>query len=179
MDKKETIAETMRAFMATSPSVEEFPTYKSLNDYVGALHGLPEGKVQALAGPKAWAWTPDQTTGVWRKATDVEVESRRERAAGKAHGGPRSKVLSDADRAAIDAQVMALIAVDNPALAPLLADLKAKQASDDAARKGSLRDRLSAAIDKLGLEWVVKILEARVATESEIETAMEEKVENT
>lgn len=161
MEKKDTIAATMRALMESGPSVETYPTYKALNDAVGKVHNLPAGKCQALAGEKAWAWYADTDTGTWRKATEAEIESKRTAAAGKAHGGPRSKVLSDADRTALDAQVTALQTVANPALAPLLADLKAKQAADDAARKGSLKDRLQAAIEKLGLEKAVDILEAR------------------
>lgn len=163
IEKKETIAATMREFMASGPSVEEFPNYKSLNDYVGNLHGLKEGKCQALAGEKAWIWTADPTTKTWRKATDVEIESRREKAAKKNHGTRRSKVLSDADRAALDAQVTALEGINDPALAPLLADLKAKQASDDLARKGSLKDRLQAAVETLGLQAAVELLEAAEA----------------
>jgi hypothetical protein len=160
MQKQNTIAETMRKLMESGPSVETFPTYKSLNDHVGKVHGLTEGKCQALAGEKAWAWTPDQTTGKWRKATDVEVEARRAKAAGKSHGVRGSKVMSDVDRAALDAQIEALEQVANPALAPLLEGLKARQAADDAARKGSLKDRLQAAIDKLGIARAVDLLEA-------------------
>jgi hypothetical protein len=174
MEKKDTIAETMRVFMASGPSVKDYPTYRALNDYVGKLHGKAEGVCQALAGEKAWAWTPDQVTGTWRKATDVEVESRRAKAATKVHGVRTPKVMSDADRAALDAQVKALEQVANPALAPLLADLKAKQASDDAARKGSLKDRLQTAIDKMGMELAVKTLESlsvAIVAEMEADTA--------
>lgn len=166
MEKKDTIAETMRAFMESGPSVETFPTYKRLNDAVGAVHGKAEGVCQALAGEKAWAWYADQTTGKWRKSTDAEFKAKQEAAAGKAHGGPRSKVLSDADRTALDAQIVALQAVNNPALAPLLADLQARQTADDNARKGSLRDRLQAAIDKLGLARAVDALEFVQASET-------------
>ena len=160
MIKQDTIAATMRQFMETGPSTATYPTYMSLNDHVGALHGLTTGRCQALAGEKAWAWTPDTTTGRWRKATDVEVESRRTRAAAKARGSRKSKVLSDADRASLDAQVAALETVNNPALAPLLAEAKAKQAADDEARKGSLKDRLQAVVARLGLARAVEALEA-------------------
>ena len=160
MQKKETIAGTMAAFMTTSPDVATYPSYKSLNDAVGAVHGLPAGKCQALAGPKAWAWAKDEASGKWRKATEDEVEACKANAATKAHGGPRSKVMTDEARAALDAQVTALETVNNPALAPLLAGLKAQQVADDLARKGSLKDRLQAAIDKMGLEWVVATVEA-------------------
>lgn len=166
MIKQESIAATMREFMATGPSVEEYATYKSLNDAVGAVHGLPAGKCQALAGEKAWAWTPDQTTGTWRKATDVEVEARRARAATKSRGSRAPKVMSDEDRASLDAQVVALETVDNPALAPLLAELVARQSADDQARRGTLKDRLQAAIDRLGLARVVECLEAEVAEDA-------------
>ena len=159
MEKRETIAETMRAFMQSAPSIADFPSYKSLNDHVGKLHGLPAGKVQALAGPKAWGWHPDQETGRWRKSTEAEFNSKQAAAATKAHGGPRSKVLSAADRAALDAQVIALETVNNPALTPLLEGLKAKQAADDAARRGSLKDRLAAAVEALGIERAVALLE--------------------
>jgi hypothetical protein len=165
MTKEKTIAETMRKLMESGPSVADYDCYKALNDAVGKVHGLPEGKCQALAGEKAWSWYADQTTGVWRKATPEEVEAKRSAAAGKSHGVRGSRVLSDADRAALDAQIAALETVNNPALAPLLAGLKAKQASEDAARKGSLKDRLQAAVDKLGLEKVVEILEAAEAAE--------------
>lgn len=160
MEKKDTIAATMREFMESGPSVKDFPSYKALNDAVGKVHGLADGKCQALAGVKAWLWHADTTTGKWRKATDDEFQAKQEAAAGKNHGGPRSKVMTDADRAALDAQVTALEAVDNPALAGLLAGLKAQQVADDLARKGSLKDRLQAAIDKMGLEWVVATVEA-------------------
>ena len=166
MQKMDTIAATMREFMATGPSVAEFPSYKSLNDFVGDLHGLPEGKCQALAGEKAWQWTPDTVSGIWRKATEAEIAACREKAATKNHGGPRSKVLSDADRAALEAQVKALEAVANPALEPLLADLRGKVAADDAARKGSLKDRLSVAIDALGLAEVVALLEGAIEADA-------------
>lgn len=159
IEKQDTIAATMRHLMATGPSITDYPNYKALNDAVGAAHGLPEGKCQALAGEKAWAWYADTATGRWRKATPEEVESRRQKAATKAHGTRKAKVLSDADRAALDAQVAALEAVDNPALAPLLEDLRGKQAADDAARKGSLKDRLQGLVDRLGLETVVEVLE--------------------
>lgn len=160
MQKQETIAATMKVFMESGPSVETYPNYKSLNDAVGKVHGLKEGKCQALAGPKAWAWHADtERTGTWRPATEQEVEARRTAAANKVHGTRTPKVMSDADRAALDAQVTALLAVNNPALAPLLAELQGKQAADDAARKGSMKDRLAAAIDKIGLEKVVAILE--------------------
>jgi hypothetical protein len=162
MQKQNTIAETMRKLMESGPSVETFPTYKSLNDHVGKLHGKAEGVCQALAGEKAWQWTPDQTTGKWRKATDVEIESRRAKAAGKTHGVRGSKVMSDVDRAALDAQIEALRAVDNPTLRPLLTSLYEKQWADDAARKGSLKDRLQAAVDALGLARAVDLLEAQV-----------------
>ena len=164
IEKQDTIAETMRKFMGTGPSTATYPTYKSLNDYVGSLHGLPEGKCQALAGEKAWAWHPDTTTGKWRKATEAEIQAKRTAAAQKNNGGSRKpKILSDADRAALDAQVAALEAVNNPALEPLLADLKARQAADDAARKGSLKDRLAACIDKLGTVQAVTLLEEAIA----------------
>lgn len=159
MIKQDTIAATMKAFMATHPSVTEYPSYKALNDAAGAVHGLPAGKCQALAGPKAWAWYADETTGTWRKATDAEFKAKQEAAAGKNHGVRGSKVLSDEDRAALDAQIAALEQVANPALEPLLADLRGKQASDDAARRGSLKDRLAAATDYLGAELAVKVLE--------------------
>ena len=166
--KQDTIAETMRQFMSTGPSTATYPTYKALNDAVGAVHGLKEGKCQALAGEKAWAWHPDTELGIWRKATDEEVKAKRTAAAGKNHGGSRkAKVLSEADRAALDAQVTALEAIDNPALAPLLEDLKAKQAADDLARKGSLKDRLAAAVDKLGMDKAVTLLEAAAAEDAE------------
>jgi len=167
MEKKETIAGTMKAFMESGPSVKDFPTYKSLNDEVGKVHGLVAGKCQALAGPKAWAWTPDQTTGRWRKATDVEFANRKAAAAGKNHGGPRSKVLSAEDRASLDAQIEALETVNNPALAGLLAGLKAQQVADDLARKGTLKDRLNAAVEKLGLAEAVAILEETAAAAAE------------
>ena len=77
IEKKETIAETMRAFMGSGPSTATYPTYKALNDAVGAVHGLPEGKCQALAGEKAWAWHADTVTGKWRKATEAETEAKR------------------------------------------------------------------------------------------------------
>ena len=163
MTKQDTIADTMRQFMASGPSVEDYPTYKSLNDHVGAVHGLAEGKCQALAGEKAWAWTPDTVSGAWRKATDVEFTNRKAKAATKAHGTRTSKVMSDADRAALDAQVTALETVSNPTLAPLLAGLKAQQAADDQARKGSLKDRLAACVNTLGLEQVVNGLERAIA----------------
>jgi hypothetical protein len=180
MIKQSTIAETMRKLMESGPSVETFPTYKSLNDHVGKLHGKEPGSCQALAGEKAWQWTPDQTTGKWRKATDVEVESRRAKAAEKNHGGPRNKVMSDEDRKALDAQIAALKAVDNPTLRPLLTSLYERQWADDAARKGSLKDRLQAAIDVLGMERAVGLLEAAAidATIAEVEKAIEEKAEN-
>ena len=160
MTKQETIAATMATLMASGPAVATYPTYKALNDAVGAVHGLTEGKCQALAGEKAWAWTPDTVSGAWRKATDVEFANRKAKAATKAHGTRKSKVMTDEDRAALDAQVTALETVNNPALAKLLADSKAQQAADDQARKGSLKDRLQAAIDKMGLEWVVTALES-------------------
>lgn len=166
MEKQETIAGTMASLMASGPAVAEYPSYKSLNDAVGKVHGHPAGKVQALAGEKAWAWTPDTITGVWRKATEEEINARRDKAASKNHGGPRSKVLSEEDRTALDAQVEALTAVNNPALLPLLNGLKAKQADDDSARKGSLKDRLAACVDKLGLEACVNCLEAAAAAEN-------------
>ena len=167
MQKKETIAATMAAFMAAGPSVTEYGTYKALNDAVGAVHGLDKGKCQALAGAKAWAWFADTTTGKWRKATDDEFQAKQDAAAGKNNGGTRkSKVLSDEDRAALDAQVAALETVNNPALAPLLAGLKAQQASDDQARKGSMKDRLQAAIAKLGIDRAVTLLEEAVAAEN-------------
>jgi hypothetical protein len=153
----------MRVFMESGPSVTDYPSYKSLNDAVGAVHGLPAGKCQALAGEKAWAWYADTVAGTWRPATEQEVEAKRAAAAGKNHGGPRSKVLSDADRAALDAQIEALRAVDNPTLRPLLTSLYEKQWADDAARRGSLKDRLQAAIDKLGLQAAVDLLEAAAA----------------
>ena len=162
MEKKETIAGTMAAFMATSPDVATYPSYKSLNDAVGAVHGLKEGKCQALAGPKAWAWAKDEVTGKWRPATAAEIVARQTAAATKNHGGPRSKVLSDEDRAALDAQVTALETVNNPALAGLLAGLKAQQTADDAARKGSLKDQLAACVDKLGLAEAVALLEGAI-----------------
>ena len=165
MQKQETIAATMRLFMESGPSITEFTSYKTINDYVGALHGLPAGKVQALAGPKAWAWAKDETSGKWREATEAEIAACRANAATKNHGGPRSKVLSDADRAALDAQIEALQAVNNPALAGLLAGLKAQQVNDDTARKGSLKDRLQAAVDRLRLSEAVRILEAEVAAD--------------
>ena len=164
MQKQETIAATMRQFMEGAPSVAEFPSYKALNDAVGKVHGHPAGKVQALAGEKAWKWTPDMVTGKWRPATEAEIAACRAKAATKNHGGPRSKVLSDEDRAALDAQVTALETVNNPALAPLLAGLKAQQAADDAARKGTLKDRLQAAIEKLGLVQAVTLLEEAAET---------------
>lgn len=160
MTKGKTIAGTMAAFMATGPSVQEFPNYKTLNDAVGKAHGLAEGKCQALAGEKAWQWHADTTTGTWRKATPEEVEAKRAAAATKGHGGPRSKVMGEEERKSLDAQVTALETVANPALSPLLAELKARQTADDAARKGTLKDRLAAAVDKLGLEKAVEILEA-------------------
>lgn len=160
MTKQDTIAETMRAFMESGPSVSDYPNYKTLNDAVGAVHGLKEGKCQALAGEKAWAWAKDETSGKWRKATDDEFQAKQEAAAGKNHGGTRkSKVMGDADREALDAQVTALETVNNPALAGLLAGLKAQQAADDAARKGSLKDRLAAAVETLGIERAVTLLE--------------------
>ena len=162
MTKQDTIAETMRQFMATGPAVETYPSYKALNDAVGEAHGLPAGKCQALAGEKAWQWFADKTTGVWRKATEEEIAARRDAAAGKNHGTRASKVLPDEDRAALDAQIAALEAVDNPALAGLLAGLKAQQAADDAARKGTLKDRLQAAIDALGLAEAVALLEGAI-----------------
>ncbi len=179
IEKQDTIAGTMRALMATGPSVADYPTYKALNDYVGALHGLPAGKCQALAGEKAWAWHPDTVTGRWRKSTDDEFASKKEAAARKNNGARKAKVLSDADRAALDAQVAALqaVAVNNPALAPLLEELKARQAADDLARKGSLKDRLQAAVDKLGLAVAVGILESRVA-ETGAEDATEDATED-
>ena len=167
MTKQDTIAATMATLMASGPSVKEYTSYKSLNDAVGAVHGLAAGKCQALAGEKAWVWTPDQVTGKWRKATDVEFEARREKAATKNHGTRTSKVMSDVDRAALDAQVTALETVNNPALAKLLADSKAQQAADDQARKGSLKDRLQAAVDTLGLEQVVNGLERAIAAAAE------------
>jgi hypothetical protein len=148
---------------------------------VGKTHGLPEGKVQALAGPKAWAWYPDQTTGTWRKATPEEVTARREKAAGKVHGVRGPKAMPEADRKALDAQIAALKAVDNPTLRPLLTSLYERQWADDAARKGSMKDRLATAIDKIGLAKAVEILEARTDIEetvTEIEKAVEEKAEN-
>lgn len=160
MTKEQTIAGTMKAFMESGPSIKDFPTYKSLNDYVGSLHGKAEGVCQALAGEKAWAWAQDTETGKWRPATEQEVEARRTAAAGKAHGTRTPKVMPDADRAALDAQVTALETVNNPALAPLLADLLARRNADDAARKGSLKDRLAAAVERLGLERAVNLLEA-------------------
>jgi len=164
MEKEQTIAATMRKLMQSGPSVKEFPTYKALNDTVGAAFGLPAGKCQALAGPKAWAWHADPVTGKWRRATPEETAAKAAAAAAKNNGGTRkAKVLSDEDRAALDAQVAALQAVNNPALAPLLADLQARQKADDAARKGSLKDRLQTAIDKLGLEKAVELLEAAEA----------------
>jgi len=171
IEKQATIAETMRQWMATGPSTTEYPTYKSLNDAVGAVHGLEEGKCQALAGEKAWAWHADKTTGRWRKATEAETEAKRKAAATKNHGGSRRKALSDTDRAALDAQVEALKTVNNPALAPLLEDLQARQAADDAARKGSLKDRLAAAIDKLGLATAVELLEGAVEDGEDAEDA--------
>jgi hypothetical protein len=173
MTKEKTIAQTMQTFMVSGPSVKEFPNYKTLNDAVGKAHGLAEGKCQALAGEKAWQWHADTTTGTWRKASPEEVEAKRTTAAGKAHGGPRSKVMTAEDRSALDAQVTALETVNNPALAPLLAGLKARQETDDLARKGSLKDRLATAIDKLGLEKVVAILEAQVV-EAPAETDADE-----
>lgn len=164
MEKKETIAETMRVFMESGPSVKTFPNYRALNDAVGAVHGKTAGVCQALAGEKAWAWYPDQTTGTWRKATEEEIATKRAAAAEKNHGVRGSKVLSAEDRAALDAQVAALETVNNPALAPLLEGLKARQTADDLARKGSLRDRMQAAIDKLGLAKAVDLLEAQVDT---------------
>jgi hypothetical protein len=173
MQKQDTIAATMRQFMESGPKVAEFPNYKSINDHVGKLHGLSEGKCQALAGEKAWQWHADQVTGVWRKATEDEIEAKRENAAGKNHGVRAPKVMSPEDRAALDAQVTALEQVANPALSPLLADLKARQTADDAARRGSLKDRLQAAIEKTGLELAVKFLEKLIAT-AEAETATAE-----
>ncbi len=167
MQKQETIAGTMRVLMESGPAVKDFPTYKALNDHVGSLHGLPKGKCQCLAGEKAWAWTPDTVTGRWRKATDVEFENRKTAAATKNHGTRQAKVLSAEDRAALDTQVAALMAVDNPALAPLLAGLKAQQVADDLARKGSLKDRLAAAVEKLGLAEVVALLEGAIAAAAE------------
>jgi hypothetical protein len=166
MQKQDTIAATMRQFMESGPKVAEFPNYKSINDHVGKLHGLSEGKCQALAGEKAWQWHADQVTGVWRKATEDEIEAKRENAAGKNHGVRAPKVMSPEDRAALDAQVTALEQVANPALAPLLADLRGKQAADDAARKGGMKDRLTAAVGKLGLARAVDALEFVVASET-------------
>lgn len=168
MEKKETIAATMRHLMETGPSVAEYPNYRALNDHVGAAHGLAAGKCQALAGEKAWAWFADQTTGVWRKATEEEIAACREKAAGKTHGTRASKVMSNEDRAALDSQIAALETVNNPALEPLLADLKAKQVADDEARKGSLKDRLAAAIETLGLEQVVNGLERAIAAAADL-----------
>jgi hypothetical protein len=160
MQKQSTIAATMRKLMASGPSITEFPSYKSLNDFVGGLHGLAKGRCQALAGAKAWAWAKDEVTGKWRPATPEEFAAKKEAAACKNSGGSRkAKVMGDAERATLDAQVAALEAVDNPALAPLLAGLKTQQAADDQARKGSLKDRLQAAIDKLGLVQAVTLLE--------------------
>ena len=163
MQKQETIAATMRLFMESGPSTTEFTSYKALNDYVGAAHGLPAGKCQALAGAKAWAWAKDETSGKWRLASPEEVEACKAKAAGKAHGGPRSKVLSDEERAVLEAQIAALEAVGNPALAPLLADLRGKVIADDQARKGSMKDRLAAAIDTLTLARAVAVLEWQIA----------------
>jgi hypothetical protein len=174
MQKQATIAETMRVFMATEPAVKDFPNYKALNDAVGAVHGLPAGKCQALAGPKAWEWTPDTVSGRWRKATDVEFESRKQKAAQKNHGTRKSKVLSDADRAALDAQIEALKTVNNPALAGLLADLQARQAADDLARKGSYKDRLAAAVERLSLATAVDILERAIAAAEDAEDNAED-----
>ena len=162
IEKKETIAATMATLMASGPSTTTYSTYKALNDAVGAVHGYLAGKVQALAGEKAWAWAKDTATGKWRKATDAEIQACRDNAATKNHGTRTSKVLGDADRAALDAQVTALEAVNNPALAPLLADLRGKVIADDTARKGSLKDRLQAAVDKLGLDKAVEVLEKAV-----------------
>jgi hypothetical protein len=163
IEKQDTIAATMRKFMESGPSVSKYPNYKTLNDAVGALFGLKEGKCQALAGEKAWAWTPDKVSGKWRKATAEEFAAKQAAAAQKNHGTRKSKVMGDAERAALDAQIAALETIDNPALAPLLADLKARQAADDAARKGSLKDRLAAAIEALGIERAVELLEEAVA----------------
>lgn len=167
MEKQETIAETMREFMASGPSATEFTSYKALNDAVGAVHGLAEGKCQALAGAKAWAWAKDEVTGKWREATEAEVEACKAKAATKAHGGPRSKVMGDEDRAALDAQIGALETVNNPALAPLLAGLQAQQVADDAARRGSLKDRLADCVAKLGIERAVHLLEEAVEAGAE------------
>lgn len=161
--KFSTIAGTMTVFMESSPSVKEYGSYKALNDAVGKVHGLEPGKCQALAGEKAWKWHADEVTGTWRKATEAEFKAKQEAAAGKAHGGPRSKVMTPEARAALDAQVTALETVNNPALLPLLNGLKAQQVNDDTARKGSLKDRLQAAIDKLGLAKAVDILERGIA----------------
>ncbi len=166
MEKKDTIADTMRAFMASGPSVTEYPTYRALNDAVGAVHGKAEGKVQTLAGESAWAWTPDPTTKTWRRATDVEIESRRQKAAGKAHGTRGAKVLSPEDRESLEAQISALVVVGNPALKPLLSDLLARRNADDVARKGSLKDRLAAAVERLGLARAVDLLEAAEPVEA-------------
>lgn len=166
IEKKDTIAATMRLFMESAPAVKDFPTYKSLNDAVGAIHDLAEGKCQALAGPKAWAWAKDQATNKWRPATEAEVEACRANAASKNHGTRASKVMTDEDRAALDSQVAALETVNNPALAPLLADLRGKLAADDLARKGTLRDRLAAAVETLGLDAAVTLLEGAIDAEA-------------
>ena len=160
MQKQDTIAETMRLFMESGPSVETYPTYKSLNDAVGKVHGKDEGKVQALAGPKAWAWHPDTELGVWRKSTEAEAKAKAEAAASKTHGTRKAKVLSDKDRVELELQIRALEELAyNPHLAPIREELQAKLAADDAARKGTLKDRLAAAVDKLGIARAVELLE--------------------
>ncbi len=176
MEKQDTIAKTMATLMATSPAIAIYPTYKALNDAVGVVHGLPNGKVQALAGLKAWAWTADATTGTWRKATDDEVQARVDKAATKCHGVRGSKVMSEADRAALDTQVTALEAVNNPALLPLLNGLKAQQVGDDAAKKGSLKERLQAAVGKLGMGEAVAYLEGIIAEEVVAEEVVAEDI---
>lgn len=168
--KQETIAETMRQFMASGPSVETYPTYKSLNDYVGKIHGLAEGKCQALAGEKAWIWTADPISKRWRKATNIEFENRKAKAAAKNHGTRRAKVLSDKDRVELELQIKALEEVANPHLAPVLVELQDKLAADDLARKGSLKDRLAACVDRIGVEKVVDFLE-KVIADYDAETA--------
>jgi predicted ribonuclease toxin of YeeF-YezG toxin-antitoxin module len=163
MEKKSTIAATMKQFMESGPTIKAYPTYRALNDAVGACHGLPAGKVQALAGPKAWMWTADETTGKWRLSTADEVEAKAAKAAGKNHGTRAAKVLSDEERAALEAQIAALRSMDGAAataVAPLLASLVDKLQADDTARKGSLKDRLQTAIERLGLADAVEYLEA-------------------
>ena len=94
LQKKATYRATMEAWLATGVRVADFPTYKSLNDAVGAAHGVGPGRCQALAGKAAWAWTHGED-GLWRRATADEAAAKAAARRGKPDAKPA--LLTDAE----------------------------------------------------------------------------------